>query len=231
MAPLSQEVARQKVTSEVGNEERGPTARTALLNTGSKMDGRRARGMRTRAAIIDSLLELVGEGDLGPTAQRIADRAGVSVRSVYQHFTDVEGLFKEAAERANERADELKEVVDPDLPLEERIDHFVVVRSAVLEELMPFVRAARLIEPASDILRSYRIKLEKDARDEVSRVFSHELSKSQGATRRQLTAGLDLLTNWSAWEHLRDGNTSVRSSRQIMRIGMESFLYGLPSVA
>ena len=151
----------------------------------NKLDGRRARGMRTRAAIIDSLLELVGEGDLSPTAQRIADRAGVSVRSVYQHFNDVEGLFTEAADRARKNAEELREPIDPGLPLDERVDRFVAVRSAILEELRAFIRAARLVEPSSDELRKYRVKLEKDARDELGRVFGRELSKADGATRRR----------------------------------------------
>lgn len=196
----------------------------------NKLDGRRARGMRTRAAIIDSLLELVGEGDLSPTAQRIADRAGVSVRSVYQHFNDVEGLFTEAADRARKNAEELREPIDPGLPLDERVDRFVAVRSAILEELRAFIRAARLVEPSSDELRKYRVKLEKDARDELGRVFGRELSKADGATRRQLVDALDLLSTWSAWEHLRDNNTSVRAGRQIMRHGIAALLHGIPAV-
>jgi TetR/AcrR family transcriptional regulator, regulator of autoinduction and epiphytic fitness len=196
----------------------------------NKLDGRRARGMRTRAAIIDSLLELVGEGDLSPTAQRIADRAGVSVRSVYQHFNDVEGLFTEAADRARKNAEELREPIDPGLPLDERVDRFVAVRSAILEELRAFIRAARLVEPSSDELRKYRVKLEKDARDELGRVFGRELGKADGATRRQLVAALDLLSTWSAWEHLRDNNTSVRAGRQIMRNGIAALLHGIPAV-
>lgn len=196
-----------------------------------KLDGRRARGLRTRASIIDSLLELVAEGDLSPTAQRIADRAGVSVRSVYQHFNDVEGLFTGAAERARERAAELRVAVDPSLPLNDRIDEFVAARTAVLEELMPFVQAARLIEPASDVMRKHRVKLEKDAREEASRVFAPELAKVPAGARRQLTSALDLLTNWSAWEHLRESNTSVRAGRQIMHSGLVALLSGLKAAA
>lgn len=197
----------------------------------NKVDGRRARGMRTRAAIIDSLLELVAEGDLSPTAQRIADGAGVSVRSVYQHFTDVEGLFTEAAEAAQEIAGDMKVTIDPKVALNDRIDRFVAARAAVLEALLPFIRAARLVEPSSDILRKHRVKLEKDARDEVGRVFAPELSKAKGAARRQATIALDLLTTWSAWEHLRDNNTSVRTARQIMRNGIAATLKGISAIS
>ena len=79
----------------------GPGARreSQVAGTMDKVDGRRARGLRTRDAIVSALLELIAEGDIAPTAQRIADRARVSVRSVYQHFVDVEGLYAHGAEK------------------------------------------------------------------------------------------------------------------------------------
>ena len=69
-----------------------------VVGEGTKVDGRRARGIRTRDAIVSALIDLIAGGDIAPTAQRIADRAGVSVRSVYQHFTDVEGLYADASQ-------------------------------------------------------------------------------------------------------------------------------------
>jgi TetR/AcrR family transcriptional regulator, regulator of autoinduction and epiphytic fitness len=200
-------------------------------NMPQELDGRRARGLRTRTAIIESLLELVADGDITPTAQRIADRAGVSVRSVYQHFTDVEGLFRETAERASEMAEEMTVDIDPDLELDDRIEEFVAARSTLLEELLPFTRAARLIEPSSDLLREYRIALEKHARDEVSRVFSSQLAAASSAQRRQLVNALDVLTTWSAWEHLRDAGTSVRAARQVLRSGLLALLEGVEAIA
>ena len=56
------------------------------------IDGRRARGQRTRLKVIEALLELVSEGVVRPTAQEIAARAGVALRTVYHHFEDVEAL-------------------------------------------------------------------------------------------------------------------------------------------
>src|SRR4029450_8701570 len=66
-------------------------------------DGRLARGERARAAIVDALLVLIESGELRPSAARIAQRAGVSLRSVFQHFSDVESLFAAAASRQTER--------------------------------------------------------------------------------------------------------------------------------
>ncbi len=196
----------------------------------SKVDGRRARGLRTRQAIIDALLELVGEGDVAPTAQRIADRADVSVRSVYQHFSDVEGLFRAAAEQACTTAKEMQEDLDPSWDLEERIELFIAARAAVLEAVLPFVRAARLVEPTSEVLRQDRMSLDRLARAEVARVFGPELDELQGAAHRQMLNALDLLTTWSAWEHLRN-SAGPRAAREVMRNGLTALLLGLPSMA
>ena len=60
-------------------------------------DGRTVRAERTRQALVDSLLGLLDEGQMTPTAAQIAARAGVSERSVFQHFPDREALLEAVA--------------------------------------------------------------------------------------------------------------------------------------
>ena len=52
------------------------------------------RGQRNRDAVVQSFLDLIAEGDLSPTAQKVAERAGVSLRSVFHHFEDMEQLSR-----------------------------------------------------------------------------------------------------------------------------------------
>ena len=47
----------------------------------SSTDGRLQRSERSRELIAEALYELMGEGDLGPSAQKVADRAGVGIRT------------------------------------------------------------------------------------------------------------------------------------------------------
>ena len=68
----------------------------------SATDGRRQRSERSRLAIIEATLALMYEGVLIPTAQQIADRAGVGIRSFFRHFGDMDSLFTEVDE--HERA-------------------------------------------------------------------------------------------------------------------------------
>ena len=64
----------------------------AKQNVENVADGRRLRSERSRQAIIDAMLKLVEEGVLVPTAQQVSERAGVGIRSVFRHFSDMESL-------------------------------------------------------------------------------------------------------------------------------------------
>ena len=171
-------------------------------------------------------MELVAAGDLSPTAQRIADRAGVSVRSVYQHFTDVEGLFKETAERTGRIVIDMRVDIDPAWALDRRVETFAAERSAVLETITPFSRASRLIEPTSVALQESRLGLERESRQELESVFAPELDRLEPQERLTLLWCLDLLTTWSAWDHLRNSGAGLREARRIMRSALLAVLAG-----
>src|SRR5918993_5802611 len=102
--------------------------------TGAK-DGRTVRAERTRQALVDALFALVDDGDLRPTAERIAKRAGVSERSVFQHFPDREALFEAVARQQYGKVVRELEPVDASRPLRERIDAFVAERARMLEQI------------------------------------------------------------------------------------------------
>jgi AcrR family transcriptional regulator len=165
-------------------------------------DGRIERGERTRVAVVDALLALIGEGDLRPTAPAIAARAGVSLRTVFHHFEDLEALYATAAERQIQRVVALVRVIPPDLPLEERIDAFVAERAKLHEAITPVRRAALLHEPFSrEIAERLRWVRDRGHR-EAERVFRAELAR-RPAARRELTEALTVAASWSTWEALR----------------------------
>ena len=62
------------------------------------IDGRVLRGERNRDAIVDALLELLAEGETSPSSREIAQRAGVSLRTVFQHFDDIDTLYAAVAQ-------------------------------------------------------------------------------------------------------------------------------------
>jgi TetR/AcrR family transcriptional regulator of autoinduction and epiphytic fitness len=174
-----------------------------LAEPSVRPDGRSERSRRTRTAVVDALLALHDEGDLMPTAQRVADRAGVALRTVYGHFTDMETLYAEAGERELQRLYAVADVVAEDLPLSERIDAFCVSRARVLEYLMPVMRATRLREPFSPQLLRNRHRYIASADAEVARVFAPELRRLPDETAASLLDALYLATGGPAWDALR----------------------------
>jgi len=60
----------------------------------NKPDGRRLRSDRSCQLILESMIALIHEGNLQPTAQQVADHANVGIRSVFRHFEDMETIFK-----------------------------------------------------------------------------------------------------------------------------------------
>src|SRR6476469_2014878 len=87
-------------------------------------DGRSERAARNRAAVVDALLAFFAEGELRPTAPRIAERAGVAPRTVFHLFDDVEALFAAARQQQMQRLLAMARRVPRDGPLEDRIASF-----------------------------------------------------------------------------------------------------------
>jgi len=174
-------------------------------------------------------MELIGEGDIAPTAQQIADRAGVSVRSVYQHFADVEGLYADASSRTLGWLQTSSAEIDPGLPLPRRIDTYALNRATTLETLAPFIRASRLMEPTSAVMRENRAAMHRWERSRISGAFAPELERINAGARSSLLSAIDALCSAEAWEHLRLSGHSARSARLVLRSGVTALLAGTPA--
>ncbi len=170
------------------------------------IDGRTARALRTRESIVDACIALVDEGDLRPTAPRIAERALVSVRSIFQHFEDLEGLYAAVADRLIERLAHLTLTADPAAPLAERLPEVVRQRAVLLEAITPIRQAASVHAPFSFEVRS-RLQAGHDfLRSEIERLFVVELEGRDPVARRVLLDALDTVLSWPTWDNLRSLN-------------------------
>lgn len=163
-------------------------------------DRRIERANRTRDNVVDSLLALIEEGNLRPTAREIAARAGVSLRSLYVHFDDVEALFHAAAIRHKVRLDEHYTAPLTSGPFEERLVAFVERRAKYYELGHNIRQAALMQEPFSPALHSILEAAREAGRAELDKVFAPELSGRKLAQKR---AALDTMTHPAAWRVLR----------------------------
>lgn len=166
-------------------------------------DGRTSRSERTRAAVIDALHALIAGGDPKPNAQRIAERAGVSTRTVFAHFASLDDLYRAAVEAATARVLVLLTPIDPGRPLDERIEDLAAQRASVAEEIGPLRRAASLQEPFSPALAAARRFARQASYEQVERVFAGELAGLGPDARRRCVATVDALLSGEAWDLLR----------------------------
>ena len=169
----------------------------------SRIDGRSARSERTRRAIVAAHLGLIDEGDLKPTGERIAERAGVSLRTLWTNFKDMETLFAATGELVMERQDGMHRPISTDLPLTDRVEEFCRQRAEALETLAPSARASQLREPFSAQLRKNRAGNIARVRRQLEEVFAPEITMA-GASRDQLLNALTVACTWSAWSMMRD---------------------------
>ena len=167
-----------------------------------KRDGRRERSARTHKAIVASLIDLIEEGNLAPTASQIAKRASVAVRSIRQHFPSREDLFVAAVEEHARRVAPMKTYVDARMPLEDRIASFAEARAKELEFCSPVRRAASgmdlsVTKGSTSISRATDEAWQRRRR-EVEQVFAREIEH-----RRELLDALDMLTHGRTWDTMR----------------------------
>jgi AcrR family transcriptional regulator len=166
-------------------------------------DGRTVRAERTRQALVEALLGLLDEGQLRPTAAEIAARAGVSERSVFQHFPDREALLEAVAREQYQRVVPTLVPVDSSLPLDERIEQFVQQRSRLYEQIGGVRRAGLLIEHESTSVAGWLTTARKQMAAEAERVFLRELDALPADERDPLRAALVMVSSWSAWDSWR----------------------------
>ena len=185
------------------------------------IDGRIARGLRTRDAVVDALLSLLEDGELRPTGAQIASRAGVSLRSVFQHFEDLETLFSALAARQSARIAAMRVPLPEGGPLDLRIKALVDEWARIYEFIAPVRRAAIIQEPFSATLRRGRDRLYRLGAAEVAAVFAPELSMAPP----ERSAALSAATSWDAWEHLRARQgLSVAAAKQVMGLTIRALL-------
>ena len=170
----------------------------------ARVDGRTERSRRTHAAIVSAYMALVREGYPKPTAPVIAQRAGVSVRSLWQHFPDMEAVYAATAETVFDQVGGFGPRIDTDLPLGARIRIFVDRRLTHLEAIDPFARASERREADSPALRRNHARHVSREAAHIADTFAPELAGLPTATHDDVLTALTATTAWRCWTTMRE---------------------------
>jgi AcrR family transcriptional regulator len=173
-------------------------------------DGRRLRRDQNRDAVIDALLALFREGRYQPGTAEIAARAGLSPRSLFRYFDDVDDLHQAAASRQRLLARPLIELgIDPDQEIADKIRAVVRARARLFEQIGPAGRALRACAHRHDPLAAELARNRAFLRSQLAAVFAPELAAGAAA----VLPALDVLCSFESYELLRhdQGLSRVRA--------------------
>lgn len=179
-------------------------------------DGRRLRSERSRQAIIDAMLGLVEEGILVPTAQQVSERAGVGIRSVFRHFTDMESLLATADTKIRDQYQGLFAGGDRAGSLEERLLHAVEQRALAYEAVGNHLLTTRAQLWRYPVLREQYARLQRQLRKDLDD-WLPEL-RELAADEREM---VDAVASFEYWNRLREQQglnkkTSVRLTTELL---------------
>jgi len=170
---------------------------------------------RRRVRALDAFIDLVLEGNLPPTAEQVAERAGISKATFFRYFESLNAMRYDAGARMLERFP-LLHVADPGQgPLRDRIERFVSLRVELWEKvhlLAQLQRTMVLQDPDAarmvDFVRELMV-------DQVREHFAPELQERSQAQRDDVAMLIAMITSVESWEQLR--NTYGRSPMQTRR--------------
>jgi AcrR family transcriptional regulator len=153
---------------------------------------------RTRRAILDAAQTLFrGEQLYELPLERIANQAGVSVRTLLRHFGSRDGLFEAALTDAEAKVAHSRAATPGDVAgaIQTLVDHYEemgdeVVRRLAAVERYPFARQA--IESGERLHRRW-----------VEEVFAPDLERLAPAERAARSTLLATVTDVSVWHLLR----------------------------
>lgn len=161
-------------------------------------DGRLQRSVRSRQKILDAIVNLVEEGNLAPTAEQVARRAGVGLRTVFRHFDDMEALIAEMDRKVSEEKSRLFEGVDSTQPLAERVRAAAVQRDQAFEKAKYVILSSQVHMWQSKTLRRNWARKRRELRRDLENSLPEV--KKLSASRQ---AAAEVALCFETWYQLR----------------------------
>jgi AcrR family transcriptional regulator len=165
---------------------------------GAAADGRRRRGHDNRARIVAAMLAIIGEGEVSPSAEQVAVRADVGLRTVFRHFLDMDSLYREMSGVIEA---ELRSVADRPFRTRawpDRLFELIERRAIGFEKIAPFKRASDALRHRSKFLEADSARLAAGLREILEREVPPEIAVDPVTLEI-----LELLLSFESWSRLR----------------------------
>lgn len=189
-------------------------------------DGRRQRSERSRAAIVDAVLGFLREGETSPSSSEIADRAGVTQRTIFNHFTDMEALMFAVVRKHAEHILPLVPPADASGPVCERIDRYCSAIAAIAEESQN-IRWAAVTHPTGTRYSLGVQYMRELLRERLLATFPAELDALPPVQRDRVLALLEVEIDPLVWRIRRVQNhqsydEALAAMRHVFELALSS---------
>lgn len=171
----------------------------------TRIDGRRLRSERTKQLIIEAYLALADAfSPRVPTAAEIAEKAGYSVRSVFERFPDILTLQIAAVDYAMAQVTAMAPPTELEGDRQARIQSHVRARAQLCEKWLPLWRSLIINQGNSEELKD-RIRTSRErVMGRLEATYQPELATVAEGERRQLVIALEALTDVESWARMRE---------------------------
>ena len=176
---------------------------TETLSTGTPrpVDGRHRRRVENLEAVVEATLELISENGALPTVAEVAERAGISQRSVFRYFDDVDQLTRAAVDARFRQGAALVGMPTPfPAALDDRLRELAASRSRLYEFIGPTARVVRTRMGDNAFLMESVERSRHALRSQLQEVVAPELEVAGGEVA---LAALDIMYSFEAWDLLR----------------------------
>ncbi|WP_439610741.1 TetR/AcrR family transcriptional regulator [Reyranella sp.] len=195
------------------------TLHTKQLQTAGRGD----RVARTRESIVASALALATAGQVAPIVRDIAQMAGVSARTVFQHFADTAELYVAVLGRVLAAlVGESKELATVG-PVEQRIASIIDQCADRYEQLRPMWTFVETLQRRSPEAADMISQIYSANTANLSQAFAPELAALPAESRQRALTALALAIAPESWVVLRQRlNLSVEQAREELSFVVKS---------
>lgn len=217
------------------NDTKGPTQPEAAEACGQaqdqaverpKLDGRLNRSVVTRNKIVETLTTLILEGQISPTAEQVALRANVGLRTVFRHFDNMDALYREISIDVDAQIKPLLQARLDGQTWQERVVQSIAVRSEIYDRTAAMHVAAQVHRHESVYLTQNLMESASLQRDLLQRLLPPDVAQNT-----PFLDALDLVLSFESWIRLRrEQSLSATQATAVMELTVKALLATVTTV-
>lgn len=198
--------------------------REAIAGEDPHPDGRRERSRSSRRRIIEAMMSLVAEGDVNPSAAKVAEKAGVGLRTVFRHFDEKDSIYREIDELLWTVHGPTFEAPFRSETWKEQLLEMIERRARTYEEIAPFRIASSLQRYSSPtLMETYRFLLKKES-EHLHLILPAHILRDERRARAILLA-----VSFDSWRLFRqDEDLSTEKTVEVLQQLLRDILEQIP---